>query len=53
MLYDGSTVTVYHSKPEENCIKKIVDIQIKTAELLAEYIVKYENIENNSIFYLS
>lgn len=52
VLYDGSTVTVYYSKPKKNYIQKSVDIQKKTAESLAKYFAKIENIENDSIVYL-
>lgn len=52
VLYDECAVTVYHTQPK-NDTKTMDDIKKKTAEAFAKYIVKFENIENNSISSLS
>lgn len=51
VLYEGRSVTIYHSKSNDTETKN--DLEMKTALSLAKYIVQVENLENNSISYLS
>lgn len=48
VLYDGSVVTVYHSKPKDSHVNTD-NIKRKIAESFAKYIVKFEKTENNNI----